>query len=202
MIETLDASEADAVFGPIVQVLDGPAPAWVERGGFLGRPVREGEVPWSWTRTGNALVRGRWIYAEGLRFDEQFGGSGGEDTDLFARLAQRGGRLVGEPRAIVREHVDPARLGLGELWRRHWRGGVNYARLASRQGGARHPLVQFGGRVVLALRDGLKGLPRAAAGRPEAVIAPTLRLAVAGGGLAVWLQPGGWRRMSAYGEVQ
>ena len=38
LINTLQVFDADAVFGPVLPILDEKAPAWITKGGFLNRP--------------------------------------------------------------------------------------------------------------------------------------------------------------------
>ncbi len=60
--------------------------------------------------TGNWIVDLRAIDAAGLRFDPEFGLSGGEDTDFSRRAHKAGVTLAWVPNAIVHEEVPNERL--------------------------------------------------------------------------------------------
>ena len=121
---------ADAGIGPVLpRVADG-APRWLVDGGFFDRPrpptgtllIRNG------TRTGNALVRRRYLTALDGPFDERFGLGGGEDTDLFMRLHALGCRVIAVDSAIVHEHLAPNRTTVNWVLRRRFLIGMGGAR--------------------------------------------------------------------------
>lgn len=128
LLATAERYGADAVFGPIRPIYADDAPAWARRAGLYGkRPGDDGAVLKTGA-TGNALVRAAALDA--LRFREEFGQTGGEDTDLFARLANTGARLVASELGAVSERVPTERLRLAHLATRYTRGGHSYARIA------------------------------------------------------------------------
>lgn len=127
LLATAKRHGADAVFGPIRPIYADDAPAWARRAGLYGkRPGDDGAVLYTGA-TGNALVCAAALGT--LRFREEFGRTGGEDTDLFARLAGSGARLVASERGAVSERVPRERLGLSHLASRYTRGGHSYARI-------------------------------------------------------------------------
>lgn len=69
-------------------------------------------------------------------FDPRFDLSGGEDTDLFVRLEQRGARVAWCPEVIVWERVPPARATRRYLLRHELRIGLTEATIAKRTLGA------------------------------------------------------------------
>ncbi len=126
-IEHAEQSGADAIFGPIDAMFPATAPNWickagpfVKRVGLHGSEVNTGS-------TCNALVRRESIERLGLRFREELGRSGGEDTDFFARLHASGAVLLASENAKLYEAVPPERLRIGHLYRRYMRGGQTYA---------------------------------------------------------------------------
>ena len=62
----------------------------------------------------NTLVKASWLrrHFPELRFDEDFRFSGGEDTDFFFQVADRGGRIVWVDDAIVTEQISSRRASL------------------------------------------------------------------------------------------
>ncbi|HEY8036693.1 MAG TPA: glycosyltransferase [Methylobacter sp.] len=126
-IEHAEHSGADAIFGPIDAMFPEAAPNWickagpfVKRVGLHGSEVNTGS-------TCNALVRRESIERLGLRFREELGRSGGEDTDFFARLHASGAVLLASENAKLYEAVPMERLRIGHLYRRYMRGGQTYA---------------------------------------------------------------------------
>lgn len=123
------ATGADAIFGRVVGVFPEGTPTWLAAGAFSrsdgahGRAVAEG-------RSGNTLVRLETVRRTGLRFREQFGRSGGEDTDFFRRFGAAGARMFVSNKATVYEGVPPERANLAYLRRRYMATGQTVAAMA------------------------------------------------------------------------
>jgi succinoglycan biosynthesis protein ExoM len=114
LVSQADASEADVVLGPVLPVYHDSIETWLRKGGFFERKrFASGEhVPYG--RTGNALVRRSWF--DKMRFDERLVDSGGEDTELFARMIRAGATCVWSDEAEVSEFV-PRERGTPEALR-------------------------------------------------------------------------------------
>ena len=124
----LEASGADAVFGPRHGVLEAePArdAAWFaasvtqDLGIASGTPV-EGRCDYL-PLTGS-LFR-RTAFGTGLRFDPRLDRLGGEDILLFKSLREAGARMVWCAAAPVIERVPAARLSHAYVWRRRYVSG-------------------------------------------------------------------------------
>ncbi|RYE09999.1 MAG: glycosyltransferase family 2 protein [Hyphomicrobiales bacterium] len=122
---------ADAVLGPVEAVYDPSTPDWMRRGDFHSTlpVIVKGEILTGYTC--NVLIR-RSELSRPLRFDIGLGTSGGEDTDYFTRLYERGGRLVFAPDALVREPVPAGRASFGWLLQRRLRAGQTHGAQARR----------------------------------------------------------------------
>ena len=197
----LERQEADAVVGPVRRRLPAGAPGWLRAAARDATPAREGPLDWRQARTGNALIRGGWFYQRGFRFDEAFGRSGGEDTDLFGRLERAGARLGSAPRAIVQESWEGERLTLAWNCRRRWHSAITYHRLASRLEPGYGPgpatlrrAARVAGGVALGLATGV--LPW---GRRRLGLA-ALDAAALAGGVQAWLAPP--REYAPYGAEE
>jgi len=201
MLRQLTETGADAVVGWVAAELPDQAPRWLRQGGFLDHPTgRSGSrLPWNETRCGCTLIRGRWFYEEQLRFDPEYGRSGGEDSDLFFRMAERGATVVAAPEARAWEHVPPDRMSLAYLCRRQWRTGMSFHRMHDIAGSRRRPAIRFIGRVARAGSRLVLGLPLMLVGSSVTVVRGVLDLCLAGGGLMAWLRPEVARADRSYG---
>lgn len=187
LMACMEKSGADAVLGPVIpQYPEGTRP-WVIRSRFFERPrFATGTLIGSETcRTGNALVKARWVKSrQPVPFDERLALSGGEDHDFFKWLESQGGKFIWCDTAEVNEVVPLSRQTLSFILERcfrtstgYWRdeyaghprgwafrkavtgliGGVGFVLL----GGL---LLPFGfGKSVRAWSKGMKGFARAAA---------------------------------------
>ncbi len=130
-----EAQEADAVFGPIVFRFAEEPPAWIRQCGFFEYPeiATGAPVPWYWTRTSNAYVRRASLPDPTTPFDASLALVGGEDVDLFARMIDRGARLVAAADARVYEYRDASRTTVRWLARRSFRNGGTAAHVTWRR---------------------------------------------------------------------
>ncbi len=118
------AHDADVVTGPCLPRFAGGAPpAWIEEGGFFERPRYRTGARMGCAFTHNALVRADVLRGLEYLFDERLALGGGEDAELFRRLAASGHRIVWADEAIVFEHVPVARARAGWILRRALRIG-------------------------------------------------------------------------------
>jgi succinoglycan biosynthesis protein ExoM len=199
LVDTRERLDAAAVFGPVERLLPPDAPRWLQRSGFLKDGPREVEMSWERARTGNALVDGAWFYEHGLRFDSDFGRSGGEDAHLFGRIQALGGRLVSAPSAWVQEVCPPERARFGWLWWRAWNCGEIYERLCRVFPSRRPPVARFLGRLGRSALFAALGLGPLLVGRPEAFLGSLLGIALAIGGAREWLRPRNVNSLPTYG---
>lgn len=127
------AHDADAVFGPVVHEFTTSPPQWLtELDFFHYRTPKSGtELTWSQTRTSNVLMTRSIIKCWPQPFDPALGLEGGEDSDLFSRMIDKGYRLVSAENAIVYETVSPDRMKFGWLARRFFRNGVTTERIVA-----------------------------------------------------------------------
>jgi succinoglycan biosynthesis protein ExoM len=114
------------VLGPVEAVYPRDAPAWASEGKFhsTGPVWVSGEIRTGYS--GNVLVRRELVESARLRFDPQFGRTGGEDVDFFYRLRDLGGRIGYAPDAVASEPVPLDRTRLSWLLRRSFRAGQTH----------------------------------------------------------------------------
>lgn len=109
---------ADVVQGPVVSQFETPPDSWTIAGGFFRRRRLATGTALDVAVTNNLLVDLRKIRGLGLRFDEDLGTTGGEDT-LFTRLLHRAGlSMVWCAEAVVFDVVPADRCTRGWVMQR------------------------------------------------------------------------------------
>ncbi len=186
LVARRDDLDVDIVIGQVCADFASPPPSWVLRSRVFEKDVSTSleQTRWQAARTANALVAGEWFCRRGMRFRREYGGTGGEDTDLFRRMVMDGARIGFAPGAVVRERILAIQCRVGWLWRRRWRSGEVYERLHA--GGS---LRRFVSRVAVATSRLVIGLPGALFGNPRCALEGALGFATALGGMTVWLFP-------------
>jgi glycosyltransferase involved in cell wall biosynthesis len=103
---------ADGVAGPVRTVIAGELDPWIVAGQFFRRghrtTLRTG-TPIERAATNNLLLDLRFVRRAGVRFDDDFGRSGGEDSLFSAQLRTAGARLIWTADAAVLDHLPPER---------------------------------------------------------------------------------------------
>lgn len=136
LLERAVAGGCDAVLGPVDAVYPAGTPRWIrELDAHSTRPVTaRGRILKGYA--GNVLLRRPTIARLGLRFDPEFGRSGGEDDRFFYALTDAGGVIGYAAGARALEPAPPSRLTLAWLMRRSFRAGQTHgARLVQRHRG-------------------------------------------------------------------
>jgi succinoglycan biosynthesis protein ExoM len=119
---------AAAVVGPVVSQFDQPPSPWVEAGRFFDRRRLATGTPVTVAATNNLLLDLAVVRASGLRFDEQFGLSGGSDTLFTRQLVAAGHTMVWCDEAVVVDRVPPGRVTRDWVLRRALRSGNSWSR--------------------------------------------------------------------------
>jgi len=139
-----------AVSGPVCAQFPDPPPAWVRASRAFDRRRRPSGSVVLGAPTNNLLLDLAVVNRLGLRFDDRFGLTGGEDT-MFSRALRRGG---GEIRwcdeAEVIEPVAPERATRRWVLRREYRAGTSWSAVELALAGTR--TARAGVRVSLAAR--------------------------------------------------
>lgn len=105
--------KADGVLGPVKPHFEIEPPQWILKGKILERNSFEtGTILRSHRhmRTGNVLLSRRIFEDKGSLFDPRYGRTGGEDSDFFKRMIERGCTFVWCNEAYVYEMVPPERF--------------------------------------------------------------------------------------------
>lgn len=119
-------TSADVVSGLSLPRFVSPPPAWISRGNFFTRPLyatlKNGDplLPRN-VMTGTLLVSYPALQKLTGPFDERYGLTGGEDSDLGRRLAANRCRMVWAKDAVVREWIPDDRATLSWVLQRAFR---------------------------------------------------------------------------------
>jgi len=141
-----DATQADAVLGPVRAQYEADAPDWMRRGDFHSTaPVWvNGEIRTGYTC--NVLLRRASPAIAGRRFNLALGETGGEDTEYFTHIHRAGAKISFAANAFVEETVTPGRARLSWLAKRRYRMGQTHGRLLA----GNTPFVKRPAQMVLA----------------------------------------------------
>lgn len=183
---------ADVVAGPVYPIVGNELEPWVEASGSFAQPHRAHlQTGDAITRagTGNMLLDLRTVRRLGIRFDEQFGMTGGEDSVFTQRLADGGARMFWCAEAVADHRVPPERASRRYLLERNYSLGNSGVRaevyLAT--AGRQRILTQLKWAVTCA-GSVVKGVAQVVAGRSRGSLklraAGELRVAGGLGGLA------------------
>jgi len=149
---------AAAVFGPSEAIYDEQTPRWIRIGDYHSNRVvrRNGLIETGYTS--NVLIDMDFIRTHRLRFDEEFGRTGGEDTIFFHAVHRCGGHLAYAADAVVYESVSPARTTLRWIATRRYRTGQTYAKLQQRYDHRKYRQLPFLSPFKIAFCIGIAGL--------------------------------------------
>ena len=129
-LQTLRATNADGVLGPVKPHFSAHAPPWLLRSGLCDRSrFGTGTVlkDSRYTRTGNVLIRRSLFTGSDGFFDPKYGRSGGGDAVFFKRMIQKGKVFVWCDEACVYETVPPERQTRGYYIKRAFTRGMTEA---------------------------------------------------------------------------
>lgn len=130
LFKTWGSGKADIVFGPVLPFYPENIPRWVRVSRVFERPIFAEGAALSVGQIGGGnffCERGLFIKF-GVRFSETFN-SGGEDAELFDRVAKAGAKFIGSNNAVAYEHVPEERVHVSWWLRRAFYGGHRHARI-------------------------------------------------------------------------
>ena len=110
LLQTWRESGAQAVTGPVRSEPEGEVDPWTEGTALFARPSHPTGSERPGLATNNLLLDLDFVREHGLRFDDRFGLTGGEDSRFGQALRTAGGRIVWCDEAEVSETVPAARL--------------------------------------------------------------------------------------------
>jgi glycosyltransferase involved in cell wall biosynthesis len=151
-----------AVTGPVHPVFDGEGDEWVDASKVFEHVLRETGALSAGAGTNNVLYDVRALRTHSVRFDEDFGLSGGSDTMLAHLLRSKGEEIRWCAEAVVDDYIPAERATRDWVFRRTMRTSNTWARVHLRL--AAKPTAALWQRIELTARGGHR-LLRGAAGR-------------------------------------
>jgi hypothetical protein len=161
------------VTGPVRSDFEHPPDEWVLATRVFERPSRPTGSSRRGAASNNLLLDLEWLRSKGLRFDPDFGQSGGSDTMLTHQIVAAGGEIRWCDEAEVIEAVPAERLTHRWVARRIRRTSNSWARtelkIGAQQGHGLRRRLQIATRVPYFLARGLATVAAGVAGRRPAV---------------------------------
>lgn len=152
----------EVVFGVSQASYPDPAiPGWIVAGDFHSNRLSGNDPAWN-GYTANVLIDRRFSAAHGLRFADELGQTGGEDTLFFYQARGLGARFGYAPLAIVDEVTPLARASLRWLALRRFRAGQIHHMLLRREGNAGRGALAALAKAGACLAAAVIALPRPA----------------------------------------
>ncbi len=133
ILEKLESSNADAILGAVKAIYTEECDNWLREGDFLSTyPVWvDGKIITGYG--GNVLIKLIKPELHKIRFREDLGKTGGEDTVYFSSFYKAGGIIDFAPDAIVTEVITPDRAKFSWLLKRRFRSGQTHGLLLMEQ---------------------------------------------------------------------
>lgn len=129
LIDTIEKFNADAVFGYVVPVFEPNLAEWKKQREIYFLPVgKTGDLP-LFHYTTNCLVKAEKVRKFNLRFDPEYGLTGGEDSVFFDLLSKYDANYVVCREAISYEIVPRYRTDLKFICKRYFQKGNNEGRI-------------------------------------------------------------------------
>lgn len=129
LLEATKKFNADAVFGYVIPVFDPAIPNWKRQREIYFEPIgNTGDTPLSFPTT-NCMIKSDKVNQFNVRFNPEYGLSGGEDQVFFRLLSTYGARFVFSKEAITYEKISIFRSKLKSISRRAIHQGNAYGRI-------------------------------------------------------------------------
>lgn len=126
LIQSVSKYNADIVFGKLELSFDTAIPDYLKNRDFYFPKSLPSGSPAKVFYSGNVIIKKSVLEELGLRFDEQYGLTGGEDSHLFQKIKDAGKSLIYTDDASIFEYVPLSRGNLSYLLKRNFRSGNGY----------------------------------------------------------------------------
>ncbi len=110
LLKCASTYQAHAVFGQVITIYPSSTPHWIIKGKLFDEIQKNTGTKVSSGASNCTLLNRNFIEKHQIRFNLDYGTTGGEDAEFFNRVHSKGGILVTCKEAIVREEVEENRL--------------------------------------------------------------------------------------------
>lgn len=153
---------ADVIAGPVLPVYETTAPEWTRNGEFHGYHSRkrwQSGMAVDECSTCNVLITVDFLRNTQLKFNEDFGLSGGEDVLFFRTANRQGAKIMWCGEAVAHEYVPSSRVSLLWLFERTFRIGTTNVNIVRMLDGKCKALTTSAWRGLTRLGVGIVFLP-------------------------------------------
>lgn len=126
LINSIERFNADAVFGYIIPVFDSNVPIWMKQREIYFKPMGQTGDPPLFRYTTNCLIKADTVKKNNIRFDPNYGLSGGEDGFFFDAMQKINSHFVVCREAISYEFIPAYRTTLRFTFSRFFQRGNNF----------------------------------------------------------------------------
>ncbi|WP_454699176.1 glycosyltransferase family 2 protein [Arthrobacter humicola] len=158
LIRTWRDTKATAVMGRVISEFQAELEPWVSAGEFFTRRTMHTGTPIKVAAAGNLLLDMKQLTDLSVRFHNQFGLTGGEDTHFSKSVVKSGGRIVWCEESRTTDFVPPERMTRKWVLARSWSHG-NSSTLVDL-----HLAAGTFGRLLVRLKAAFRGIARMAGG--------------------------------------
>ncbi|MBW2940189.1 glycosyltransferase [Zhongshania aquimaris] len=137
-LNSIELYQSAVSAGPVLSRFSEHTPAWISNGYFFDRTRYATGTILSTTRTGNVLLKKCLIPTEEFYFKEEYGLTGGSDSEFFRRLSNKNVKIIWTDEAIVTEEVPESRACSAWLLKRSYRIGQGMTRISVEQNSINH----------------------------------------------------------------
>ena len=143
LIDTVVRFNADAVFGYVLPVFPHSTPVWIQQREIYFMPMdKTGDPAFSYYTT-NCMIKASNVRKFNLRFDPEYGLSGGSDRVFFDLLSEYKFKFVVCREAITYETIPAHRTKLKSICNRQIQKGNNYGRIVIASGNNKFHKITF-----------------------------------------------------------
>ncbi len=126
--ECMDRAGSIVAAGPTFPLFAEPPTSWIPIEAYAYTAKVRGGIAHD-ASSANMLIDLQRLNSLGLKFEAEFNESGGEDTQLMARLAALGEKIAWAEKAIVWDQIPQERMRPAWLFRRWYRTGITESRV-------------------------------------------------------------------------
>lgn len=144
-LKTLEEFDADVTMGNVYPYFEANIPDYIRKAYPYSKINDEDGKNSKFFNSGNTMISLENLKKEFIKFNPEYGITGGSDNELFYKLYKTGAKITSCSSSVAYEFIPPARANVKWLLRRVFRTGNNYTRtlLQNTDGSFRKIIVGF-----------------------------------------------------------